>query len=81
LLLASDSRSRSSTTTSQTGADQDSRKVIAPSIQAQEYTIKILVIGELGTGKTAIIQRYVKNVFSSYYRNTVCHSSIKFKYQ
>jgi len=42
------------------------------SLSKQEYTLKILVIGELGTGKTAMIQRYVKNTFSGHYRSTVC---------
>jgi GTPase SAR1 family protein len=38
----------------------------------QEYTLKIIVIGELGAGKTALIQRYVKNTFTGQYRSTVC---------
>lgn len=36
-----------------------------------EYLYKILVIGELGTGKTSFIKRYVHNFFSENYRATI----------
>ncbi|XP_076361041.1 ras-related protein Rab-32-like isoform X1 [Tachypleus tridentatus] len=37
----------------------------------REYLYKILVIGELGTGKTSIIKRYVHQFFSQHYRATI----------
>jgi len=37
----------------------------------KEYLFKILVIGELGAGKTSIIKRYVHQYFSQHYRATV----------
>ncbi|KAF9397764.1 rab32, member RAS oncoprotein [Mortierella sp. AD011] len=37
----------------------------------REYLYKILVIGDLGTGKTSIIKRYVHNIFSNNYKSTV----------
>ncbi|CAF1516800.1 unnamed protein product [Rotaria magnacalcarata] len=37
----------------------------------QEYTLKVLVIGDIGTGKTALIQRYVSNTFAGAYRSTI----------
>ena len=40
--------------------------------EIREYLFKILVIGELGTGKTSFIKRYVHQYFSQYYRATVC---------
>ncbi len=37
----------------------------------QEHLYKVLVIGDLGTGKTSIIKRYVHQFFSPHYRATV----------
>jgi Ras-related protein Rab-32 len=37
----------------------------------REHLYKILVIGELGTGKTSIIKRYVHQFFSQHYRATI----------
>lgn len=37
----------------------------------QERLLKVLVIGDLGVGKTAIIKRYVHQVFSQHYRATI----------
>ncbi|KAL5013834.1 hypothetical protein ScPMuIL_008104 [Solemya velum] len=39
--------------------------------QKKEHLYKILVIGELGTGKTSIIKRYVHSFFSQHYRATI----------
>lgn len=40
-------------------------------MEKNEHLFKILVIGELGTGKTSIIKRYVHNFFSQHYRATI----------
>ena len=37
----------------------------------REHLYKILVIGELGTGKTSFIKRYVHQFFSQNYRATI----------
>jgi Ras-related protein Rab-32 len=39
--------------------------------QKREYLFKVLVIGEMNTGKTALVQRYVDNFFTEHYRATV----------
>ena len=36
-----------------------------------EFLFKVLVIGELGTGKTSFIRRYVHTYFSENYRATI----------
>lgn len=36
-----------------------------------ERLLKVLVIGDLGVGKTSIITRYVHQVFSQHYRATI----------
>ena len=50
--------------------------ISVPCLQAgggekKEHLYKILVIGELGTGKTSIIKRYVHQLFSQVYRATI----------
>jgi Ras-related protein Rab-32 len=42
--------------------------------QKREFLFKVLVIGELATGKTALVKRYVHSFFSEHYRATVCFS-------
>lgn len=37
----------------------------------KNYSHQVLVIGELGTGKTSIIRRYVHKIFSEHYRATI----------
>ncbi|KAI7685529.1 hypothetical protein SSS_02573 [Sarcoptes scabiei] len=54
-------------TPSQTISKQSTR--IMPEVR--EYLFKILVIGELGTGKTSFIKRFVHQYFSQYYRATI----------
>ncbi|XP_063808689.1 uncharacterized protein LOC135013236 [Pseudophryne corroboree] len=39
--------------------------------ERREYLFKVLVIGELGVGKTSIIKRYVHQLFSQHYRATI----------
>ncbi|CEJ01041.1 Putative Ras-like protein Rab-32 [Rhizopus microsporus] len=39
--------------------------------EMKEYLFKILVVGDLGTGKTSIIRRYVHNIFSTNYKSTI----------
>lgn len=43
----------------------------AASPDKREHLYKILVIGELGTGKTSFIKRYVHQFFSQNYRATI----------
>uniref|UniRef100_A0A8C5QGX9 Ras-related protein Rab n=1 Tax=Leptobrachium leishanense TaxID=445787 RepID=A0A8C5QGX9_9ANUR len=37
----------------------------------REFLCKVLVVGDLGVGKTSIIQRYVHNIYSQCYRATI----------
>lgn len=39
--------------------------------QNHERLLKVLVIGDLGVGKTSVIKRYVHEVFSQHYRATI----------
>ncbi|XP_061395796.1 ras-related protein Rab-38-like isoform X1 [Musca vetustissima] len=53
--------------------DQEMEPTIMTSSNAEkrEHLYKILVIGELGTGKTSFIKRYVHQFFSQNYRATI----------
>ncbi|XP_055621473.1 mucin-5AC [Toxorhynchites rutilus septentrionalis] len=51
-------------------ADSASNMSTTP-VEKREYLYKILVIGELGTGKTSFIKRYVHQFFSQNYRATI----------
>jgi len=42
-----------------------------PGTKPKDHLYKILVIGDLGTGKTSIIKRYVHQFFSQHYRATI----------
>lgn len=37
----------------------------------REFLYKVLVIGDIGVGKTSIIKRYVHGIFSAHYKSTV----------
>jgi len=37
----------------------------------REIILKIVIIGDMATGKSALVKRYVHNVFSEHYRATV----------
>ncbi|XP_058163588.1 ras-related protein Rab-32 [Dasypus novemcinctus] len=39
--------------------------------ETREFLFKVLVVGELGVGKTSVIRRYVQQLFSQHYRATV----------
>lgn len=53
-----------------TGANLEMSHASVPG-ERREHLYKILVIGELGTGKTSIIKRYVHQFFSQHYRATI----------
>jgi len=39
--------------------------------KTEDFLFKVLVIGDIGTGKTALIKRYVHNFFTNHYRATI----------
>eukprot|EP01090_Pellita_catalonica_P003920 TRINITY_DN1362_c0_g1_i3.p1 TRINITY_DN1362_c0_g1~~TRINITY_DN1362_c0_g1_i3.p1 ORF type:complete len:221 (+),score=44.81 TRINITY_DN1362_c0_g1_i3:143-805(+) len=36
-----------------------------------EYLYKVLVVGDIGVGKTSLIKRFVHNIFSMHYKSTI----------
>ena len=44
---------------------------IAGDDKHREFLYKVLVIGDIGVGKTSIIKRYVHGIFSAHYKSTV----------
>lgn len=53
------------------GAGDSGAAAAAAAPETREHLFKVLVIGELGVGKTSIIKRYVHQNFSSHYRATI----------
>lgn len=70
---------RSTTSTTKRSITQEKERAANPQCERErlpmydvrEYLYKILVIGDVGTGKTSIIKRYVHNIFSMNYKSTV----------
>ena len=60
--------SNSSTSSNNMAQNLPSTSKAQDPVHKNEYLYKILVIGELGSGKTAIIKRYVHQFFSEHYR-------------
>lgn len=50
---------------------QDAAAAAAAVPETREHLFKVLVIGELGVGKTSIIKRYIHQLFSQHYRATI----------
>ena len=46
---------------------------LAPSDSQSQFTkiLKVLVVGEMGTGKTSLIRQYVQGFFSEFYKTTI----------
>lgn len=42
-----------------------------PAFEENEHLYKVLIIGDIGTGKTSIIKKYVHNIFSEHYKSTI----------
>ncbi|XP_029719746.2 ras-related protein Rab-32 isoform X2 [Aedes albopictus] len=66
-----ESRSSSVTHQRQPGRTMTKSNMSTAPTEKREHLYKILVIGELGTGKTSFIKRYVHQFFSQNYRATI----------
>jgi len=44
---------------------------MAESDKHRELLFKVLIVGDIGTGKTSIIKRYVHGIFSNHYKSTI----------
>ncbi|XP_055320609.1 mucin-5AC isoform X1 [Sitodiplosis mosellana] len=66
-----ENESPSSSSSSTAQPLQFERRNMSSSPEKREHLYKILVIGELGTGKTSFIKRYVHQFFSQNYRATI----------
>ncbi|KAM4865593.1 ras-related protein Rab-32 [Thomomys bottae] len=53
------------------GGAQEPGAAASAAPETHEHLFKVLVIGELGVGKTSIIKRYVHQLFSQHYRATI----------
>lgn len=53
------------------GSEQHGGRAARMQTANKEHLYKLLVIGDLGVGKTSIIKRYVHQNFSSHYRATI----------
>jgi small GTP-binding protein len=40
-------------------------------MEQKEHLYKVLVVGDMGTGKTSLIKRYCSNIFTPHYKSTV----------
>ncbi|KAI6191468.1 Ras-related protein Rab [Aphelenchoides bicaudatus] len=45
--------------------------IASSSTQRREYLFKIIVVGDISTGKTSLIQRYVRNTVNPLYKPTI----------
>ncbi|XP_004628615.1 ras-related protein Rab-32 [Octodon degus] len=53
------------------GAAGDLGAAASAAPEIREHLFKVLVVGELGVGKTSIVRRYVQKLFSQHYRATM----------
>ena len=42
-----------------------------PEEDSKKRVMKIIVVGEMGTGKTSLIRQYVHGAFSEFYKSTI----------
>lgn len=43
----------------------------------EQFLFKILIIGDVGTGKSSIVQRYAHNLFTQHYKATACQDVLQ----